>query len=138
MVAKATRLRSSRPPTELADGFGPEESPTRDASPNARAIHPRGSMGPRSARPSGGAVRRGPVDAPGFKGWSRPDRGRSYPWNRDMSQPDNKAHVRSQAVVDPVTPDARCGRATPLQGGVRVWQAVRVGAVAQLVRAWDS
>src|SRR5215213_11016423 len=33
MVAKATRLRSSRPPTELADGFGPEEA--------LRAMRPR-------------------------------------------------------------------------------------------------
>ena len=137
-VAKATRLRSLRPPTELADGFGPEGAlrgcvPVRrrdspqgiNGSPVRAAIGRRGSAGPgRCLSGSRAGLVRTAVDGT---------------WGASECHGGITECRSASSGLRPRPPCRTAPRsAGPSDGGPNVWQAVRIGAVAQLVRAWDS
>src|SRR5919107_1608061 len=69
-VAKATVLPSSRPPTELADGFGPDGALPACAARAHAGLTPgvRWVPGPPRPRVGTSAVRRGRAEAPGSRG----------------------------------------------------------------------
>ena len=88
-------------------------------------------MGPRSAS-AGKAARFGGIQRRlGFEGGNRPDRTRPYKRILGMSQRGDDVQLGTPlADRPPCVPR--------LRPPAHVWQAVRIGAVAQPVRAWDS
>src|SRR5687768_10520757 len=123
-VAKATLLRSSRPPTELADGFGPEVA-LRALRPRTHARFTPGDRwvpGPRGHQ----AARFGGVHPKpsGSRAGARPDRDRSYVADGRLSRRGNESHVRSQRPVGAGFPAPGPRPVTPLRDGFPVWQAV--------------